>query len=79
MTIPEGHRYEAMQALRQVLNRAVAWELLDSNPVKRGVPNPMRRSLEKRPFESWQRSKRSLLMLLRCTGRGCLRRGNRAG
>jgi hypothetical protein len=24
MTIPEGHRYEATQALRQVLNRAVA-------------------------------------------------------
>ena len=54
MTIPEGHRYEATQALRQVLNRAVAWELLDSNPAKRGVPNPRRRSLEKRPFDSWQ-------------------------
>jgi integrase len=54
MTIPEGHRYEATQALRQVLNRAVAWELLDSNPAKRGVPNPLRRSLEKRPFDSWQ-------------------------
>ena len=34
MTIPEGHRYEATQALRQVLNRAVAWELLDYNPAK---------------------------------------------
>jgi hypothetical protein len=54
MTIPEGHRYEATQALRQVLNRAVAWELLDSNPAKRGVPNPVRRRLEKRPFDSWQ-------------------------
>src|SRR5919198_1065755 len=54
MTIPEGHRYEATQALRQVLNRAVAWELLESNPAKRGVPNPLRRSLEKRPFDSWQ-------------------------
>ncbi len=54
MTVPEGHRYEATQALRQVLNRAVAWELLDSNPAKRGVPNPLRRSLEKRPFDSWQ-------------------------
>lgn len=53
-SIPEGHRYEATQALRQVLNRAVAWELLDYNPAKRGVPNPPRRSLEKRPFESWQ-------------------------
>ena len=25
LTIPEGHRFEATQALRQVLNRAVAW------------------------------------------------------
>jgi len=52
-TIPEGHRFEATQALRQVLNRAVAWGLIDYNPAKRGVPNPMRRSKEKRPFESW--------------------------
>jgi hypothetical protein len=54
LTIPEGHRFEATQALRQVLNRAVAWGLIDSNPAKRGVPNPVRRSKEKRPFESWQ-------------------------
>jgi hypothetical protein len=38
-TLPEGHRFEATQALRQVLNRAVAWGLLDFNPAKRGVPN----------------------------------------
>jgi integrase len=54
LTIPEGHRFEATQALRQVLNRAVAWGLIDYNPAKRGVPNPMRRAKEKRPFESWQ-------------------------
>jgi hypothetical protein len=54
MTVPEGHRFEATQALRQVLNRAVAWGLLDYNPAKRGVPNPPRRAKEKRPFESWQ-------------------------
>ena len=54
LTIPEGHRFEATQALRQVLSRAVVWGLLDSNPAKRGVPNPVRRSKEKRPFESWQ-------------------------
>jgi integrase len=53
LTIPEGHRFEATQALRQVLNRAVAWGLLDFNPAKRGVPNPQRRPKEKRPFESW--------------------------
>jgi integrase len=53
-TIPEGHRFEATQALRQVLTRAVEWEWLADNPAKR-VPNPPpRRSEEKRPFESWQ-------------------------
>jgi hypothetical protein len=36
LTVPEGHRFEATQALRQVLNRAVVWGLLDSNPAKRG-------------------------------------------
>jgi integrase len=54
MTVPEGHRFEATQALRQVLNRAVAWRLLDYNPAKLGVPNPRRRAKEKRPFETWQ-------------------------
>ena len=54
LTVPEGHRFEATQALRQVLNRAVAWGLLDFNPAKLGVPNPARRAKEKRPFETWQ-------------------------
>ena len=54
MTVPEGHRFEATQALRQVLTRAVTWGLLDYNPAKLGVPNPPRRAKEKRPFESWQ-------------------------
>jgi integrase len=53
MTIPSGHRFEATQALRQVLARAVSWELLDVNPAKLGVENPQRRYTEKRPFESW--------------------------
>ena len=52
--VPEGHRFEATQALRQVLNRAVAWGLIDYNPAKRGVANPARRAREKRPFESWR-------------------------
>ena len=54
VTIPEGHRFEATQALRQVLNSAVVWGLIDYNPAKRSVPNPVRRSKEKRPFESWR-------------------------
>jgi integrase len=53
MTIPTGHRFEATQALRQVLGRAVSWGLLDVNPAKLGVENPQRRYREKRPFESW--------------------------
>jgi integrase len=52
-SLPEGSRFAATQALRQVLNRAVAWELIDFNPAKRGVENPSPRSQEKRPFESW--------------------------
>jgi hypothetical protein len=50
-TVPEGHRFEATQALRQVLRRAVEWEWLGDSPAKR-VPN-LRRSKEKQPFESW--------------------------
>lgn len=53
LTVPEGHRFEATQALRQVLNRAVNWKLIDHNPAKR-VPNPGRRCREQRPFDSWQ-------------------------
>ena len=52
LTVREGHRFEATQALRQVLNRAVAWKLIDENPAKRGVPNPGRRCREQRPFDS---------------------------
>jgi integrase len=53
MAIPAGHRFEATQALRQVLARAVSWGLIDMNPAKQGVDNPQRRRTEKRPFESW--------------------------
>ena len=53
MTVPAGHRFEATQALRQVLARAVSWGLLDVNPAKLGVENPQRRYREKRPFDSW--------------------------
>jgi integrase len=53
MTVPPGYRFEATQALRQVLARAVVWGMLDVNPAKQGVENPQRRRSEKRPFESW--------------------------
>lgn len=54
MTVAPGYRFEATQALRQVLARAVVWRLLDVNPAKQGVENPQRRRTEKRPFESWE-------------------------
>ena len=53
MTIPFGHRFEATQALRQTLARAVSWGMLNTNPAKRGVENPQRPRFEQRPFESW--------------------------
>jgi integrase len=53
LTVPEGHRFEATQALRQVLNQAAAWKLIEENPAKR-VPNPGPRCREQRPFESWE-------------------------
>jgi hypothetical protein len=34
MTIPPGYRFEATQALRQVLVRAVVRRLLDGNPAR---------------------------------------------
>jgi len=53
MTIPEGHRFEATQALRQVLARAVVWRMLSTNPARLGVDNPQPKRKEQRPFESW--------------------------
>jgi integrase len=53
MTISAGYRFEATQALRQVLHRAVAWRMIDVNPAKVGVDNPVRRRKEQHPFESW--------------------------
>jgi integrase len=53
MELSPGYRFEATQALRQVLQRAVAWGMIDVNPAKVGVDNPVRRRKEQRPFESW--------------------------
>src|SRR6059058_5756428 len=53
MNLSPGYRFEATQALRQVLHRAVAWGLIDFNPAKVGVDNPVRRRKEQHPFESW--------------------------
>jgi hypothetical protein len=53
MTLAPGFRFEATQALRQVLHRAVAWGMIDVNPAKVGVDNPVPRRKEQSPFESW--------------------------
>jgi integrase len=53
MTIPPGHRFEATQALRQVLARAVVWQMLAANPARLGVDYPQPPRKEQRPFESW--------------------------
>lgn len=54
MTLPTGHRFEATQALRQTLARAQQWGLIDRNPAKDGVENPVPLRREQHPFESWQ-------------------------
>src|SRR5438874_6317006 len=53
MNLSPGYRFEATQALRQVLHRAVACGMIDVNPAKVGVDNPVRRRKEQHPFESW--------------------------
>jgi integrase len=53
IALSRGYRFDATQALRQVLARAVVWGMIDENPAKLGVDNPSPRRREQRPFESW--------------------------
>jgi integrase len=53
IALSRGYRFDATQALRQVLARAVVWGMIDVNPAKLGVDNPSPRRREQRPFESW--------------------------
>jgi integrase len=53
MTIPPRHRFEATQALRQTLTRAVSRGMLNTNSAKRGIENPQRPRFEQRPFQTW--------------------------
>src|SRR5437763_11105684 len=68
MTVSAGRRFEATQALRQVLARGVAWGMIDVNPAKQGVDNPQRRRTEKRPFESWEQLAAVASRLDACSG-----------
>ncbi len=51
--LPDGHRHDAMVALRQVLNAGVSWKVVDENAAKL-VPNPKPKRKEILPFESWE-------------------------
>jgi integrase len=53
IALSPGYRFDATQALRQVLARAVVWGMIDVNPAKLGVDNRSPRRREQRPFESW--------------------------
>jgi integrase len=53
IALSPGYRFDATQALRQVLARAVVWGMIDLNPAKLGVDNPSPRRREQRPFDSW--------------------------
>jgi integrase len=53
IALSPGYRFDATQALRQVLARAVVLGMIDVNPAKLGVDNPSPRRREQRPFESW--------------------------
>ncbi len=53
IALSPGYRFDATQALRQVIARAVVWGMIDANPAKLGVDNPSPRRREQRPFDSW--------------------------
>src|SRR5207247_6257094 len=53
IALSPGYRFDATQALRQVLARAMVWGMIDVNPAKLGGDNPSPRRREQRPFESW--------------------------
>jgi integrase len=53
IALSPGYRFDATQALRQVLARAMVWGMIDVNPAKLGVDNRSPRRREQRPFESW--------------------------
>jgi integrase len=53
IALSPGYRFDATQALRQVLARSVLSKMIDVNPAKLGADNPSPRRCEQRHFESW--------------------------
>src|SRR5438034_6665977 len=63
MRLSPGYRFEATQALRQVLHRAVAWGMIDVNPAKVGLASTTlfgggRSSIRSNRGPSWKHSRR---------------------
>jgi hypothetical protein len=59
MNLSRGYRFEATQAVRQVLNRAVVWGMLDINPPRSESTTQHRaakNSIRSRPGPNWKRS-----------------------
>src|SRR5262249_24342249 len=52
-TIPEGHRFETTQALKQALRWAEEADLIERNPA-RSISNPAPTRTEIHPFASWK-------------------------
>jgi hypothetical protein len=69
IALSPGYRFDATQALRQVLARAVLWGMIDVNPAKRGVDNPSPRRREQRRSSHGPNSTRSPRIWRRATGR----------
>ena len=70
-TFSDGKLYTRVkdkEGVRQVLERAVAWNMLSTNPARVGVTNPQRRPIEQRPFETWEELERVALQLGPRTG-----------
>jgi integrase len=51
-TLPRRYRYAIMRSLRQVLNAAVRWELMQQNPANRVGANPQPRTRDVPIFDS---------------------------
>jgi hypothetical protein len=71
MTLPIGHRFEATQALRQTLARAVEWGLIDTNPAKMASTTRSRRAARCAPSSPTASSRRSPPNSDPATGRWC--------
>jgi hypothetical protein len=71
MTVAPGYPFEATQALRQVLARAVLWRLLDVNPAKQGSRTRSGGAARSARLSSGRSWRRLLIGSGRVSGRWC--------